>query len=67
MVYKHAGKLLAYGACQQHGGHGRIYPAGKGAQHAAAAHAGAQGGHSVVHKGIHLPCALAAAHIIHKV
>ena len=67
MVNKDAGQLLADGLGQHSSQHGGIDAAGQGAEHLAAADALPQGFDVVLHEGVHLPVAGAAADVVHEV
>ena len=67
VVHKDAGQLLADGLGQHGCQHGGIDAAGQGAEHLAAADALPQGLDVVLHEGVHLPVAGAAANIVHEV
>jgi len=67
VVNKDAGQLLADGLGQHGSQHGGIDAAGQGAEHLAAADALSQGLDVVLHEGVHLPVAGAAADIVHEV
>ena len=67
VIHEHAGQLLADGLGQHSGQHGGIHAAGQGAQHLALADALPQSLDIVLHKGIHLPVAGAAADVVHEV
>lgn len=67
VVYEHAGQLLADGLGQHGSQHGGVDAAGQGAEHLAAADALLQGLDVVLHEGVHLPVAGAAADIVHEV
>ncbi len=67
VVHEHAGQLLAHGLCQHGGQHGRIHAAGQCTQHLAVADLLAQSLDVVLHEGVHLPVAGAAADVVHEV
>ena len=67
VVYKHTGKLIAYGFCHQSGCHGGVHAAAERQQHLAVAHLfpdGADGGFLVISHG---PVAGGTAHLIEEV
>ena len=67
VIHEHAGQLLADGLSQHSCQNGGIHAAGQGAQHLAIADALTQGLDVVLHKGVHLPVAGAAADVVHEV